>query len=177
MTSALLLRLVAVFGTLSVLGFGGGKGIFPQMRLDAVDQDHWLTAAQFAHFYAIGKLVPGPATIMVVLIGFGVAGFAGAAIAALAMFVPSSIMMYVAGKVWDHYEGAPLRTILAVGFAPMIVGLVWASLAVISHGAVDAPAGYAIAGVIAFLSLRTNLPTPFLILGAGVVGALTLSPP
>jgi chromate transporter len=176
MTFALLLRLITVFGTLSVLGFGGGKGIFPQMRLDAVDHDHWLTAAQFAQFYAIGKLVPGPATIMVVLIGFGIAGLAGAAIAAIAMFVPSSIMMYVAGKVWDRYEGAPFRTILAVGFAPLIVGLVWASLAVISHGAVDTPAGYVIAASVALLSLRTKIPTPVLILVSGLAGALALAP-
>jgi chromate transporter len=172
-TPALALRLAVVFGTLSVLGFGGGKGIFPQMRLDVVDQTHWLTASQFAQFYTIGKLVPGPATIMVALIGFGVAGVPGAAIAAAAMFVPSSIMMYYVGRTWDRWEGTPIRTIVATGLAPAIIGLVWASVFVIGRGAIAKPAGYAIAGCVALLSLRTSLPTPLLILGAGFAGALT----
>jgi chromate transporter len=167
------LRIITVFGTLSVLGFGGGRGIFPQMRLDVVEHYHWLTAEQFANFYAIGKLVPGPATIMVVLIGFGIAGIAGAALAAVAMFLPSSILMFGFARVWDRSEGAPIHTILAKGFAPVIVGLVWASIAVIGRGAVNQPVGYAIVGTVALLSLRTALPGPVLILCAGVLGAIT----
>jgi chromate transporter len=172
MTPELVLRLLTVFGTLSVLGFGGGKTIFPQMRLDVVNHDHWLTAAQFANFYAIGKLVPGPATIMVVLIGFGVAGIAGAAIAAFAMFFPSSLIAFAAGRTWDRSERSPFHAILAAGFAPVIVGLVWASIAVIGRGSVDHPIGYAIVGVVALLALRTQLPAPVLILGAGAVGGI-----
>jgi chromate transporter len=174
MTLELAVRIIALFGSLSLLGFGGGRGIFPQMRIDVVDHMHWLTAEQFAHFYAIGKLVPGPSTIMVVLIGFGVAGIAGAALAALAMFIPSSLLMYAFGRNWDRTEGTMVHTILAKGFAPAIVGLVWASITVIGRGSVDHPAGYAIAGAVAFLSLFTSLPAPLLILTAGVLGAVTL---
>jgi chromate transporter len=173
-TPDLAMRLVVVFGTLSILGFGGGKGIFPQMRLDVVSQYHWLTAEQFAQFYTIGKLVPGPATIMVVLVGFGVAGIPGSLVAATAMFVPSSLMMYGASRAWDRFEGAPLRTIVGQGLAPVIVGLVWASVFAIGRGAVTKPVGYGIVLVIAALMLRTSLPTPLLILLAGIAGAVLL---
>jgi len=170
----LVVSLLTTFGTLSVLGFGGGKGIFPQMRLDTVDHYHWLTGSEFAQLYAIGKLVPGPATIMVALVGFGVAGFAGAIVAALAMFVPSSLMMFAVGKRWDMYEGTPLRDIIAGGLAPVIIGLVFASVAVIGRGSLDRPAGLAIVAVVAGLSLFTALPSPLLILGAGAAGAFLL---
>jgi chromate transporter len=164
----------SVFGLLSILGFGGGKGIFPQMQIDTVDVNHWLTAAQFAQYYTIGKLVPGPGTIMVVLIGFGLAGFVGAAVAALALFVPSSVMMYFVGRQWDRWRENPLRVMVARGLEPAIVGLVWASVFTIGRGSVKDIAGYVIAGVVTLLSLRTPLPTPALILGAGVAGAIFL---
>jgi len=63
-------RMIEVFGVLSILGFGGGKGIIPQMHTDVVTQYHWVTSAQFSQFYTIGKLVPGPTTIFAALIGF-----------------------------------------------------------------------------------------------------------
>ena len=39
------LHLLWTFSQLSVLGFGGGKGIIPQMHADAVDRYHWVTSA------------------------------------------------------------------------------------------------------------------------------------
>ena len=176
MNWSLALNLITTFGVLSVLGFGGGKGIFPQMRLDVVNQYHWISGAEFASLYAIGKMVPGPATIMVTLLGFGVAGLAGAVIAALAMFVPSSLIMFLVGKRWDMYEGTPLRAIIAGGLAPVIIGMVFASVTVIGRGSLDRPAGLAIVVTIGALSMFTSLPSPLLILGAGAVGAFLLGP-
>ncbi|MBV8530232.1 MAG: chromate transporter, partial [Candidatus Eremiobacteraeota bacterium] len=63
------LHLLWTFSQLSVLGFGGGKGIIPQMHTDAVSKYHWLTSEQFTQFYTIGKLVPGPTTIFAALVG------------------------------------------------------------------------------------------------------------
>ena len=55
-----LIHLLSVFSQLSILGFGGGKGIIPQMHTDAVTTYRWVTSEQFTQFYTIGKLVPGP---------------------------------------------------------------------------------------------------------------------
>ncbi len=63
------LHLLWMFAQLSVLGFGGGKGIIPQMHADATRYG-WVTSDQFSQFYTIGKLVPGPTTIFAALIGY-----------------------------------------------------------------------------------------------------------
>jgi chromate transporter len=168
-------RIVKTFGMLSLLGFGGGKGIFPQMREEVVHRYHWLTPAQFAQYYTIGKLVPGPTTIMSVLVGFSVARIPGAVLAALAMFLPSSVLMFVAVKLWQRAKDSPVRDAIGQGLAPAIVGLTWASAWVIGRGVVGSWQAVALLTAVAALSLRTNIPSVALILGAGLVGALLLS--
>lgn len=163
-------HLVQVFGVLSVLGFGGGKGIIPQMHTDVVDQYHWVTSSQFAQFYTIGKLVPGPTTIFAALIGFAAAGIGGAAVALAAMFVPSSALMVAADTLWIRWSNANWKAIISGGLAPCIVGLVWSSVFTIGRGAAQGPAAYAIAGVVAVLMLRTKISAPALILMSGAAG-------
>ena len=95
-----ILHMLWVFAQLSVLGFGGGKGIIPQMHVEVVDGYQWVTNDQFTQFYTIGKLVPGPTTIFAALIGYAAmpqAAVLGALIATIGMFVPSSMIMVGVG--------------------------------------------------------------------------------
>ena len=165
-------QLAKTFAMLSILSFGGGKGVFPQMREEVVAQFHWLTPEQFTQFYTIGKLVPGPTTIMSVLVGLSIGKLPGAVIAALAIFVPSSVLMFFAVKLWQRAEGSPVRDALGHGLAPAIVGLSWASAWVLGKGVALSWQSIALVAVVAVLSLRTKLPTVALIFGAGFVGAL-----
>jgi|SRR5579862_4436799 len=171
------LHILWTFSQLSVLGFGGGKGIIPQMHHDVVDNYQWITSDQFAQFYTIGKLVPGPTTIFATLVGYAAMPgrpWLGALIATIGMFVPSSIIMAVADIFWARFEKSPWRAIVSHGLAPAIVGLVWSSVWTISRGT---PAGlipYAITGLVAILMLRTKLSAPVLIAASGVVGIAVL---
>ncbi len=169
-------RIVKTFSMLSLLGFGGGKGIFPQMRDEVVHRYHWLTPTQFAQYYTIGKLVPGPTTIMSVLVGFSVARIPGAVLAALAIFVPSSVVMFVMVRLWLRAEGSRLRDAVGHGLAPAIVGLTWASAWLIGKGVVESWQAVALLAAVAALSLGTKIPTVALILGAGIIGAFIFPP-
>ncbi len=171
------LHLLWTFSQLSVLGFGGGKGIIPQMHREAVNTFGWVTNDQFSQFYTIGKLVPGPTTIFAALIGYAAMPsnpFLGAGIATVGMFVPSSVIMVVVDKLWERFSASPWRPIVAHGLAPAIVGLVWASVLTIAHGTASGVIPYTIAGVVALLMLRTKLSAPLLILLSGIVGIVAL---
>ncbi|HTJ24815.1 MAG TPA: chromate transporter [Candidatus Limnocylindria bacterium] len=167
-------RLALVFAVLSLLGFGGGSAIIPQMHADVVDRFRWITSAEFARFYALGRLAPGPTTTMAALVGWRVAGFAGAALAALAIFVPAALVVHALGRVWQRLHGHPWRDRFARGIAPVVLGLVWASVATIGRGALDGAPTVAIALAATILMLRTQINQSLLILGAGVLGALIL---
>ncbi len=179
MPSALhnLLDLVGVFAQLSVLGFGGGKGIIPQMHTDAVTTYHWVTSEQFTQFYTIGKLVPGPTTIFAALIGYAAVPqrpLLGAAVATAAMFLPSSAMMMGFDSLLARFAASPWRATISRGLAPAIVGLVWASVLSIGRGAPATPVAYVTTAAVVVLMLRTKISAPLLILLSGGVGVVAL---
>ena len=51
------------------------------MHRVAVDVQHWMSDKQFADLFAISQLSPGPNVLIVTLIGYSVAGIAGALVA------------------------------------------------------------------------------------------------
>ncbi len=163
-------QLGAVFGVLSLLSFGGGNAIVPQMYADTVSRHHWITAAGFARDFALGRLAPGPTMNMSALIGYATAGFAGAAVAVVALFVPAGIIVYVLGRMWRKLHGHAWRDRIAAGFAPVVAGLIWAGIPPVASGAITVPATIAIAAAAAVIMLTTKVNQALVVLGAGVLG-------
>jgi chromate transporter len=92
--SGSLITLAAFFAVTSLFSIGGGNSAIPEMHRYAVDVQHWLTGRQFADSFALAQLTPGPNLIIVTLIGYHVAGIAGAVVATLAMCGPTSVLAY-----------------------------------------------------------------------------------
>jgi chromate transporter len=167
-------RLALVFTVLSLLGFGGGNAIIPQMHADVVDSFHWITSAEFTRFFALAKLSPGPTTTMAALVGFAVAGILGATVATFFVFVPAGALVFAAGHAWGRLKGNPWRERFATAIKPVVLGLIWAGAVTLAKGALDGPATIALAVVAAGIMLATNINQIFLVLGAGVIGAIAL---
>lgn len=169
MKDSVLWQLLAVFAPLSVLTIGGGQSIVADIQQQTVAVHHWLTAAQFLDDFAISRASPGPNTLIVTLIGWQVAGVAGAALTSLAIFVPSSLLFYGLSVLWRHRAFGRWREKLARGLAPVSVGLVLASsytLLVTDGGGL---LGWLVTGA-SLLALLMTKVHPLLLLagGAGV---------
>jgi chromate transporter len=167
-------RLALVFGVLSLLGFGGGSAIIPQMHADVVDTYHWISSADFARFYGLGKLAPGATTTMAALVGLAVAGVLGALVATAAVYVPAALVVVGAGHLWGTFRGNPWRERIARAIKPVVLGLVWAGVATLARGAADAPVTIGLAVVATVVMLRTNWNQSLMVLAAGAFGALVL---
>ena len=113
-----LLRLLGVFGLLSVLAVGGGLAVLPEMKDRTVEQYHWVTADQFVDFYSLGQMAPGPNMVMVVLIGYKVAGLGGAIAVLVAFFLPASVLTFGANRLWHRLSAWPWRNRSAAGSRP-----------------------------------------------------------
>ena len=169
-----LLRLAAVMASLSVLSFGGANAVLPQMHSNVVDQEHWITTSQFARFWALAQMVPGPTLTVGALIGYAVAGIVGALVASFALFVPAGMIAYALGSVWDRFHDSPWRERVRAGVAPVVLGLMWAGCTTLLHGAINGWITVAI-GLLAFaLVLWTKLNRVAIIAAAGVVGYVWL---
>lgn len=159
---------------LSVFSFGGANAILPQMHADVVDQQHWLTSAQFSRFWALGQLVPGPTLTVGSLIGYSVAGWAGAAVATFALFVPSAAIVYALGSAWDRVRENPWRDRIALAVAPVVLGLIWAGCVPLAKGAIEGWQTLVIAVAVGALLLVTRANRAAIVVAAGVVGYVWL---
>ena len=127
-----LLTLASFFAVLSLFAIGGGNSAVPEMHRFSVDVQHWLTDRQFADTFALAQLTPGPNLIIVTLIGYHVAGVAGALVTTLAMCGPSGLFAYFVGRASDRFKGAYWHGAVSRGLVPVTLGLTASSAIVIA---------------------------------------------
>ena len=159
MTAGRLLALIMVFSPISLLSFGGGQATIPEMQRQSVAVHGWLTDSQFADLYAISRAAPGPSTLIVALIGWQVSGFLGALVATLAVFVPSSLLMYAASAWWQRNDGSAIRRAIELGLAPVAVGLVFAGAVIVLDAAHAGLLALATAAAVCLLQSTTRIST------------------
>ena len=164
--------LIVLLVRLSFVAFGGGIAILPELQRVVVSDHHWLTSQQFASSYALGQLTPGPGMLMVLAIGYKVAGVPGALAAMVAMFLPVGTLAYFAGSRLDKIKHSPWRPAIQRGMAPVTVGLLLAgSYTLIQASAVDVISGLIVAAAVLMLLSRRINPI-VIVLAGGAAGWL-----
>lgn len=171
MTSTLV-ALAILFTQLSLLAFGGGNSILPEMQRQVVDINHWMTAQQFGALFALAQAAPGPNLMVVPLVGWHVAGWAGVLVTSAAKFGPSSIVTGIVLNVWNRFKDRPWRKIVQAGLVPMTAGLVTASAAVITEASALSW-GLAATVAVCAIILTTTRVHPLIVLGFGALIGLS----
>ena len=110
--SLVLLQLIGLFAGLSMLAFGGGSGVIPDMQRETVDQYQWLTGQELLGMFAISRAAPGPGSLIVLPIGLKAAGIAGAAVCFAAMFAPSCLAVHVVARYWHRAAHSAWRWVV-----------------------------------------------------------------
>ena len=121
--------------SLSLLSIGGAIATAPDMHRFLVEQNHWLTDAQFNASIAIAQAAPGPNVLFIALLGWNVGmnaggmltGAAGVVVTMFGILMPSSILTYMSAQ-WGH-RNRNLRAVRAFkqGMAPIVVALLIAT--------------------------------------------------
>jgi chromate transporter len=106
--TGILATLAIQFAVLSLLAVGGANALVPELHRQAIDVHGWMSARQFADMFAIAQVPPGPNVILVTLIGYHVAGLAGALVATAAMCGPSCLVAYFVSSTLGTLQGRAL---------------------------------------------------------------------
>ena len=171
MTDTNVLWTMAVrFALLSLFAVGGANAAIPEIHRLAVDVHHWMSDRQFADMFAISQVSPGPNVIIVTLIGYHVAGIAGAAVATLAMTGPTCLMAFFIARVWDRFKAARWRIAIQAGLVPVSLGLMAASAYVIARATDQSILAAVITVATAALAFFTRLNPLWMFLVAGALG-------
>ncbi|MDH2605230.1 MULTISPECIES: chromate transporter [Acinetobacter calcoaceticus/baumannii complex] len=132
---AILLTLAIIFTQLSLIAFGGGNTILPEMQRQVVDIHHWMTAQEFSALFAMAQAAPGPNMMIVPLVGWHVAGLSGLLVTSTAKFLPSSLITVFVMRGWSKFKDKKWRRVLQLALQPVTVGTVLASAWIISEAA------------------------------------------
>ena len=132
----ILITLAVQFAMMSLLALGGANAVVPEMHRQAVELRGWMSEREFTDMFAMSQAAPGPNVMLVTLIGYHVAGIAGALVTTLAMCGPTAVLAHFLGRIWDRFKDAPWRMAVQAGVVPISVGLVGAS-AIVLTGASD----------------------------------------
>ena len=171
---SLLIHLAWTFALLSVLAVGGGTAVLPEMQTILAHQfgiDH----TQFVHIYSIGQLAPGPNMLMVLVIGYQIAGLIGAGVVLLSFFLPSSLMCFYMGRLWNHFGESPWRRSIQNALEPISIGLMSSGVYAVAKASVVSSITLGLALVTLYLILRTKINPVLVILFSGGLGALLMS--
>jgi chromate transporter len=171
----ILVELALYFALLSCIAFGGLPAVVPEMQRLVVDVKGWASADDFIHLFAIAQAAPGPNILFASLVGWKVAGLAGAVVALASICGPAAVISWWVSDLWERYKEAPWRVALQRAIAPLVVALIFSGGFVIAtpNGTLDWRLWLiALASASAMLATRMN-PLWFLAAG-GVLGAFLL---
>ena len=117
--------LASVFSGMSLTLFGGGYVIIPIMEQALVSDLNWVTLQEFNAAIGISQVTPGPILTSVTFIGYKMAGFVGATVATLAIFLPSSILMIFLSHVQQKIKHLSYIDAVMKGMRAVVIGLIF----------------------------------------------------
>ena len=165
-----LFALISTFALLSLLAVGGANAAVPEMHRIAVDVHHWMTETQFADAFAISQLSPGPNVLIVTLIGYAVAGVAGALGATVAMCVPTAVLAYVVSRRLSRSGASRWPAVIQAALVPLSIGLMAASGLIVAQAADKNWLAVLLTVIVAVLAAATRLNPLWLLLAGAVLG-------
>ncbi len=166
-------NLATLFLTFLKIGsvlYGSGYVLLAFLRNDFVVRLGWLTEAQLIDAVAVGQFTPGPVFTTATFIGYVLAGWPGAVLATVGIFLPSFAFVALSHPLIPKIRGRAVTAALLDGVNVAALGLMLAVAWELGRAAiVDAlTAGLGVAAAVLLVRYRVN--SAWLVLGGGAVG-------
>jgi chromate transporter len=162
--------LVWTFALMSLFAVGGANSAIPEMHRIAVDVQRWMNDRQFADIFAISQLAPGPNVLIVTLIGYHVAGAAGALAATVAMCGPTAVLAYYVSRLLARSSHSRWPAIIQAALVPLSIGLMGASGLILAVASDRSWVAGLITASAAALAFATRLNPLWILLAGGAFG-------
>ncbi|MGH7795253.1 MAG: chromate efflux transporter [Candidatus Binatia bacterium] len=167
-----LVQILVFFTKAGAFVFGSGLAIIPFLQQGVVQQFGWLNEHQFLDAVAVAMITPGPVVITVAFIGFLVAGFAGAIMASIGIFLPVYLFTILPAPWFKRHRDNPQLKAFVDGATAAATGAITGAVLVLGARAItDLPT--AIIGLVSFGILwRYKISEPVLVTISGAVGLI-----
>jgi chromate transporter len=162
-----LLRLFLSFLKIGAVVFGSGYVLLAFLQTEFVERLRWLTEKQLLDAVAVGQFTPGPLSATATFIGYVVAGWPGAVVATVGIFLPGFLLVAVSGPFLPRLRrsAAALDGVVAGSLALMaVVAMQLARASIVDRRTLI------VFGVSLIALLRFRVNSAWVVAGAAVVG-------
>ncbi len=166
-------KIAIFFARAGAFVFGSGLAIVPFLHTGVVVENGWLSEQQFVDSIAVAMITPGPVVITVGFIGYLVAGFPGAFVAAMATFLPCYLITIAAAPYFKKISQNASVKAFVDGITAAVIGALAGAVVVIAMRTLkDIPTL-----LIAFVTMLcliyfAKIKEPAIIIIAAVIGIL-----
>ncbi|MGA2675068.1 MAG: chromate efflux transporter [Terracidiphilus sp.] len=167
-----LTSLFLVFLKLGVVVFGSGYVLLAFLKADLVDRLHWITEPQLLDAITAGQVTPGPVFATATFLGYLLRGWAGAAMATAAIFLPSFAMAGLVGALAGHIRKSKPAAAFLDGVNAASVALMASVALALGRGALVDGFAWAVGAASGALLVRYRVNATWLILGGAGLGIL-----
>lgn len=173
-TPGILWTIFTFFATAGAFVFGSGLAIVPFLYGGVVKDYQWLNTEQFLDAVAVAMITPGPVVITTGFIGFLVAGFPGACIAAIATFLPCYLFTILPAPYFKKHGKQPGIAAFVSGVTAAAIGAITGAVIVLGRRSLtDLPTVLIALLTLALLwKFKKKLPEPLVVLAAAIVGLI-----
>jgi chromate transporter len=170
---SVLVKIGVFFAEAGAFVFGSGLAIVPFLYGTVVNEYHWLNERQFVDAVAVAMITPGPVVITVGFIGYLVAGFAGAAVAALATFLPCYLLTIIPAPYFHKHGKKPGIVAFVDGCTAAAIGTIAGAVVVLGRRSItDMPTIVILAVTLLALWKVKKIPEPAIVALAALAGLI-----
>ncbi|MBD1936545.1 chromate transporter [Microcoleus sp. FACHB-68] len=175
--SGTLWNIMIFFSKAGAFVFGSGLAIVPFLYGGVVKEFGWLNTQQFLDAVAVAMITPGPVVITTGFIGYLVAGFPGACVAALATFLPCYLFTIIPAPYFKKYGKRPDIAAFVDGVTSAAIGAITGAVIVLGRRSlIDIPTVLIAVVTLAILfKFKKKVPEPAIVLAAAVIGLVLKS--
>jgi chromate transporter len=165
-----LAALFFVFLKIGAILFGGGYVLVALIRSNLVTRLGWISERQLLDAVAMGQVTPGPLSTTATFIGYLLAGFPGAAIATVAIFLPAFFLVAISGPLVPRLRGSPLAGAILDGVNVAALALIAVVAWQLFRLAIVDWTTLVLAGLSILLLVRYRVNSVWLVLGGAIIG-------
>ncbi len=167
-----LLTLFLTFLKIGAVLYGSGYVLLSFLHTDFVEHLGWLTDRQLLDAISIGQFTPGPVFTTATFIGYLLAGWPGALLATLGIFLPSFLLVALIHPLADRLRRSPWFAAILDGVNIVALALMAGVLLQLGQSALIDVWTVLIALIALLVLLRFKINSAWLIAAGAVVGLM-----
>jgi chromate transporter len=163
-------RLFLSFLKIGSVVFGSGYVLLAFLQTEFVQRLHWLTDKQLIDAVAVGQFTPGPVFTTATFIGYVVAGWRGAMVATVGIFLPGFVLVGVSGPQIPRLRRSAIASAALDGVVAGSLALMAVVTWQLGKASIVDWKALAVFGVSLLALLRFRVNSAWVIAAAAIVG-------